>query len=306
MGTVASMLGAFPGWRRRWSGLGVGLASLAVLAIMVLATLLAPLILPSAYRIDSLARLQPPSIHHWFGTDNYGRDIFSRVVLAGRVSFFLGAVITLIATAAGTLIGMVSGYYRRLDGPVMRVMDGMMAFPELVLAIALVAVLGPGLRSEILALSVVYTPRLARVARSTTLQLREAEFIQAAVASGVRVRRILWDHMLPNSLSPIIVQSSFFFARALLSDAALSFLGLGVAPPTPTWGNMIADARDYIASAPWFIAFPGLAIVVAVVALNLAGDAFRDVMDPYRLVGGVDIEPPPVETEGRLAAARVV
>ncbi|MHB8618771.1 MAG: ABC transporter permease [Chloroflexota bacterium] len=268
-----------------------GLLAIAVLLAMVLSAILAPMFLQSAYRIDALNRLRPPSLDHWFGTDNYGRDTFSRVVLAGRVSFFLGATVTLLAAVVGTVLGLVSGYYRRLDGWIMRVMDGMMAFPELVLAIALVAVLGPGLRSELIALSVVYTPRVARVARSATLQLREAEFVEAGVASGLRPRNVLLVHVLPNGLAPIIVQTSFSFARTLLSDAALSFLGLGVAPPTPTWGNMIADAREYITSAPWFIIFPGTAIVVAVVALNVAGDALRDLMDPLHLAGGIETEP---------------
>ena len=285
-------------WRRQ----RLGLVGLAVLIAMIVAALVAPLVLQSAYSINSLDRLQPPSSGHWLGTDNYGRDVLARVVLAGRVSFLLGAVVTLISTVVGTGLGLLAGYYRRLDGPLMRLMDGMMAFPELVQAIALVAVMGPGLRSEIVALSVVYTPRLARVARSSTLQLQRAEFVEAAVAGGVPVPRILLDHVLPNALSPIVVQASFFFARALLSDAALSFLGLGVSPPTPTWGNMIADAREFIVSAPSFIVFPGIAIAVAVMALNVAGDALRDLLDPYRITTGVNEAPlmdPDEELAGR-------
>lgn len=265
-------------WRREW----LGLAGLAVLVIIALLAVIAPLIAPSPDAINTLDRLRGPSGAHLFGTDDFGRDVFSRTLFAGRVSLELGVIVTLIATVAGTLLGMAAGFYRALDGPIMRIMDGMMGFPPLVLAIALVAALGAGLTSEVIALSVVFAPRVARVARGSTLQLREAEYIEAAVASGSRTRVILFGHILPNELSPLVIQASFIYAETILSDAALSFLGLGVAPPTPTWGNMIADARDYLTVAPWFALFPGIAIALSATGLNLVGDALRGLLTPDR------------------------
>lgn len=258
----------------------LGFISLIVLAVVAVLSVLAPLVAGSPYTIDSLIRLQGPSAAHLFGTDNFGRDIFSRTIFAGRFSLFLGFVVTLISGVVGGMLGMFAGFYPKLESVIMRIMDGMMAFPPLVLAIALVAALGAGLTSEIIALSVVFTPRVARIAHGSTLQLKSSEYIEAAVANGSKVRTILFRHILPNALSPLVVQSSFIYAEAILADAALSFLGLGVAPPTPTWGNMVADARTYLTVAPWFSAFPGLAIVVSVTALNLAGDALRDLVSP--------------------------
>jgi len=184
-------------------------------------------------------------------------------------------VVTLVVTGVGSFLGLVAGYVRLLDGIVMRIMDGMMAFPPIILAIALVAIMGPGLVSEFIALSVVFTPRMARVVRSTTLQLKGAGYVEAARLCGQRASGIIRLHILPNGLAPLIIQGSFTYAEVVLADAILSFLGLGVAPPTPSWGNMISEASTYLTSDPWFAIFPGLAIVVSVVALNVAGDAVR-------------------------------
>lgn len=258
----------------------LGFISLAVLILIALLSAMAPLIAGSPYTINAAIRLEGPSFAHLFGTDNFGRDIFSRTVYAGRYSLFLGFVVTVISGVVGGILGMVAGFYPKLESLIMRIMDGMMAFPPLVLAIALVAALGAGLTSEIIALSVVFTPRVARIAHGSTLQLKTSEYIEAAVANGSKVRTVLFRHILPNALSPLVVQSSFIYAEAILADAALSFLGLGVAPPTPTWGNIVADSRTYLTVAPWFSAFPGLAIVVSVTALNLAGDALRDLVSP--------------------------
>ena len=258
----------------------LGFISLVVLALIAIFSLIGPLLVGSPYTINAIIRLQGPSQAHFFGTDNFGRDIFSRTIYAGRFSLFLGLVVTVISGVIGGMLGMLAGFYTKIESLIMRVMDGMMAFPPLVLAIALVAALGAGLPSEIIALSVVFTPRVARIAHGSTLQLKTAEYIEAAIANGSKVRTILFRHILPNALSPLVVQSSFIYAEAILADAALSFLGLGVAPPTPTWGNMVADGRTYLTVAPWFAAFPGLAIVVSVTALNLAGDALRDLVSP--------------------------
>lgn len=269
-----------PALTRLWRQEPLGVIALGVLAVVSILAIVAPWIASSPDAIDAVHRLQSPSAAHWFGTDDFGRDIFSRTVFAGRISLLLGLIVTGISAIAGAILGLFAGYFRPLESLIMRVMDGMMAFPPLVLAIALVAGLGASLTSEVIALVVVFTPRIARIAHGSTLQLRTAEYVEAAVANGSPVRTILFRHILPNALSPLVVQASFIYAEALLADAALSFLGLGVAPPTPTWGNMIADARTYLTVAPTFAAFPGLAIVISVTALNLGGDALRDLVAP--------------------------
>jgi peptide/nickel transport system permease protein len=256
-------------------------AALAVLAVIVLAALLAPLLpLPSPDAIDTLARLAPPSRLHPFGTDNFGRDLLSRVIYAGRVSLPIGCLVMLISAGAGALIGLLAGYYPRADAILMRVMDGLMAFPPILLAMAFVAALGAGERNEIIAIALVSLPVTARVVRASTLQIKALTFVEAARAEGSRDGRILVRHVLVNALPPLIVQATFVFAQAILSDAALSYLGLGVKPPVPTWGNILDDAHVYVGVAPWFSLFPGLAIVLSVLCLNIVGDALRDVFDP--------------------------
>ncbi|HLY21688.1 MAG TPA: ABC transporter permease [bacterium] len=260
----------------------IAAAALGVLAAITLAALLAPalgLIAPD--RIDMAGRLAPPGSGHPLGTDNFGRDILSRVVYSGRVSLLIGLGVMAASTAAGTLVGLAAGYYRRVDAVAMRVLDGLMSFPAILLALALVAALGVGARNEIIAIALVYFPRTARIVRGSTLQLKQRAFVEAAVALGEGDGRILTVHILRNALTPLIVQSTFVFAEAILADAALSFLGLGVRPPTPTWGNMLDDAHIYVETAPWFVVFPGVAIVLTVLSLNLVGDALRDLADPY-------------------------
>lgn len=271
--------------RRAWREEKPGV--LAVLALLILAVLAvaAPLYAQPPDIIHPLRQLQPPSLDHLFGTDNYGRDILSRTLYAGRVSLGLGLLITVFTSALGALIGLLAGFVGWLDGPLMRIVDGMMAFPPLILAIALVAAMGAGILSEFIALSVVFTPRMARVVRSSALQLKNREFVDAARISGVSDWRIVLTHVLPNGLAPLIVQASFNYAEAILADAALSFLGLGIPPPTPTWGNMIAASRTYLTVDPWFALFPGLAIVAAVMALNIAGDSLRALLGGSRVRG---------------------
>jgi peptide/nickel transport system permease protein len=260
--------------------------SLAVLVLVALAAVLSPwLPVSPPDRIDMAARLLPPSSGHPFGTDNFGRDVLSRVIASGRVSLLIGLAVMALSTLAGAAAGLMAGYYRRIDNVLMRILDGLMAFPALLLAIALVAALGASARNEIIAIALVYFPRTARIVRASTLQLKERAFVEAAVALGQRDRRVLGVHILLNALPPLIVQSTFVFAQAILADAALSFLGLGVRPPTPTWGNMLDDAHIYVATAPWFVVFPGIAIVVTVLCLNLVGDAVRDLADPHATAG---------------------
>jgi peptide/nickel transport system permease protein len=201
-------------------------------------------------------RLIPPGQMHLFGTDNFGRDVFSRTVWGARLSLEIGCLVALLTTLSGTCVGLIAGYFRRLDTPVMRVMDGMMAFPSILLAIALMSAMGPSTFSVVTALTVVYTPRLARLVRSVTLTLREMQFIEAAHAQGMSHQRMLLRHIFPGCLSPLIVQTTFLFAEAVLGEASLSFLGAGIPPYIPSWGNMLGEARAYLRDAPWTMVFP--------------------------------------------------
>jgi peptide/nickel transport system permease protein len=271
-------------WRHGLSGLwqrdSPAVIWAIVLALMILLSAIGPFFLTSPDAIDPANRLAAPSLAHLFGTDEYGRDLLSRVVSAGRVSLGLGVLITAVAVVLGTLVGSVAGFYEKSSGVLMRLMDSLMAFPAIVLAIALVISLRSGIWSEIIALGVVFIPYVARVVRSRVLTLRERGYVTAARAAGVSGPKILLTHILPNAAPAILVQAVFVYASALLADAALSFLGLGVQPPTPTWGNMVGEARTFITLAPGFMIFPGLAIVISVMALNLVGDGARGLIDP--------------------------
>ncbi len=230
--------------------------------------------------LDPVARLTAPGSTHLLGTDNFGRDTYSRVVFGSRVSLGVGVGVSLGTVLFGTLIGLVAGYFRRVDTPLMRVMDGLMAFPGVILAIAIMAAVGPSIWNVILALTVVDTPRLARVVRSVVLTVRQLQYIEAAHAIGVGTRGILVRHIVPNCLAILIVQGTFIFAQAVLGEASLSFLGVGTPPYIPSWGNMLGEARSYLASAPWTMLAPGAALMVAVLGLNLLGDGVRDLLDP--------------------------
>jgi peptide/nickel transport system permease protein len=257
------------------------LIGLAVLGIITTFAVLAPLIAPYApNKLSVVNRLKPPSERWWFGTDEFGRDIFSRTIYAGQLSLLVGAVATLLAAAIGITLGLVAGFFRKADGIVARIIDAMMAFPDILLAISLVAALGPSLATVIVALGIVYAPRLARIVRASTLIIRELPYIEAARALGVPTWRIMIRHVLRNLVSPILVQATFIFAYAMLAEASLSFLGVGVSPEVPTWGTMIASGRQYVGSADWMTLFPGIAIVLAVLSLQLVGDGLRDLLDP--------------------------
>jgi peptide/nickel transport system permease protein len=257
------------------------LAGAATLMVVTLLALFAPGNPPSgplAMKIRD--RMQSPSLAHWFGTDELGRDVFSRVVFGARYSLMIGASVVLISVTGGVLLGLTAGFFRRLDGPIMRVVDAMMSFPDILLAIALVAVLGASMTNVILALAIVYTPRVARVVRASTLVVRELLFIEAARALGVSTWRILFIHILNNIASPILVQATFIFAYAVLAEAGLSFLGVGVPPELPTWGTMIASGQQFAHQAIWLVVFPGVAIVLSALSLQMVGDGFRDLLDP--------------------------
>ena len=230
--------------------------------------------------LDANIRLQPPNAAYPFGTDNQGRDTFSRVVFGARLSILVGLGVALLTLLIGTSVGLLVGFYRGFDRVVMRVMDGLMAFPGVILAIAIMAAIGPRVENVIFSLTVVATPRLARVVRSAVLQVRELSYIEAAQAIGVSAPRLLVRHVLPNCLAILIVQSTFIFADAVLGEASLSFLGAGTPPEIPSWGNMLGDARQYLARAPWTMLAPGAALMLAVLGLNLLGDGVRDLLDP--------------------------
>ncbi len=266
---------------RRVAGRPLLLIAAVVLVAIVAIALCAPLLdLPSPTRLAISRRLRPPSAEHLFGTDEFGRDVLSRTIYGARTSLLVGLLVVAAATVAGTAIGLLAGCIRRLDALLMRFTDALMAFPDILLAIALMASLGPSLFNVVIALTIVYTPRVARIVRGATLVLRELPFVEAAQSFGASPLRIAVKHLLPNVLAPILVQATFLFAYTVLTEAALSFLGAGVPPTTPTWGNMIAAAQQYMHQAGWLILAPGLAIVVTAVSLQLLGDGLRDLLDP--------------------------
>ncbi len=258
------------------------LFAVGVLLSLVIISIFAPYFVP--YDPDALRvvdRLKPPSATHFFGTDHFGRDIFSRVLVGTRVTFILGLSIAAFALVFGVPIGVLSGYYDRLGMVVMRVIDAIMAFPAIILALALMAIMGkPGMVNVIIAVGMVWAPRMVRVVYSSTLSLRENTYVEAARALGASSARILVRHIAVNLLSPVIVQSTFTFAFSIMEVAALNFLGVGIPPYVPSWGGMMNEGRTYIIRAPWIIIFPGVFLALSVLSFNLLGDALRDRLDP--------------------------
>jgi peptide/nickel transport system permease protein len=268
-------------WVRRFLGHPAAVASSIIVLVAVLIALFAPLLAPyDPTFLDPVIRLQSPSAEHWFGTDDLGRDVLSRVITGTRISLAIGISVTLVAGFIGSVLGLVSGYYGRLDAIIMRVMDGLMAFPSILLAIALMASLGPSTVNVFIALVVVYTPSVARLVRSQTLVLRQMTFVESARSIGLRDASILRRYVFANALSPLIVQCTFVIAFAIISEASLSFLGAGVPPEEPTWGNMLREGQRVLQRAWWLAVVPGAALVTTILSLNLVGDALRDALDP--------------------------
>ena len=256
----------------------IGVTVVFVFALIaVFADALAPF---DPLRNSFRTRLRPPDATYWFGTDHFGRDILSRVIHGARISLTIGFATALTTGVLGTLIGATAGFFRSLDNPVMRLMDALMAFPAILLAITVSAVLGASVTNVVIALSVATTPHTARIVRASVLVIREMEFVEAARALGATELRVLLRHVLPNALGPLTVRLTYVFATAILAEAAMSFVGVGPPPPAPSFGSIIAQGRDFIADAPWITLFPGLAIIAAVLGLNLLGDGLRDVLDP--------------------------
>ena len=275
--------------RRGWSHLArrfarnhLALFGLMVFAAIVVLAALAPWIAPaSPIKTDFTAYLQPPGPRRLLGTDELGRDVLSRIIYGSRASLEAGVVSVGLAIAGGLPLGIVAGFYRgRLDDLLMRLTDAMLSFPQLILALAVAAVLGPGLGKAMIAIAVVLMPVFMRLMRAQILTEREREYVDAARALGAADRRIIWRHLLPNSLAPIVVQGSLNIAGAIITEATLSFLGLGTQPPTPSWGSMLNAAQQYLSQAPWLSFWPGLAIAITVFAVNVAGDGLREIWDP--------------------------
>jgi peptide/nickel transport system permease protein len=259
-----------------------------LLGVMVMLALLAPIITNPPMAVAPTDRLKPPDLSNFFdpdkrdrfGTDNLGRDIFARTLHGARISLMVGLTVAVLATAIGLVVGLFAGYYRKLDAVVMRVMDGLMSIPSILLAIALVALTRGGLLLLIIAITVPEVPRVVRLVRSVVLTVRERPFVDAAISVGSRSRKIILRHVLPMTIAPLIVQATYVCASAILIEAGLSFLGAGVPPEIPTWGNMIAQSRLFFARAPWLVFFPGAALALVVLAVNLLGDGLRDRLDP--------------------------
>ncbi len=257
------------------------IVGLLILIPIVLMAIFAPLLAThDPLKSDAMQRFAPPSAEHLFGTDDFGRDVYSRVVYGARISLRVGVLTAIAASIAGVVVGALAGYYALADTLLMRTMEGLMAFPGVLLAIVVMAALGPSESNVVIAMSLVYTPRIARLVRAIVLEVKVMEYVDAAKAVGVRDFRILLLHILPNSLSPLMVQITFCFAWAVLVEAGLSFVGLGTPPPAPSWGTSLADGRTYVRTAPWLLFFPGIMISMTVLSFNLLGDGLRDLLDP--------------------------
>jgi peptide/nickel transport system permease protein len=279
-------------YRRRLYGIGYYLRTimrnklssigLIITFFVVLVAVLAPVLSPYdplEQNIDH--RLAPPGRDHLLGADGFGRDLLSRIVWGTRLSMKVGFVVVIFTTITGVAIGLVAGYYPKIDNwIIMRIMDALMAFPAIILALGIMAILQPNWFNAVIALSIVYTPRTARIVRGSVLSLKETEFVEAARALGASTLRLLFKHIMMNSWAPLMVQMTFIFAYAIIAEASLSFVGAGTPPPQPSWGNILAEGREFMRVAYWITIFPGVAIAIAVLGLNLAGDGLRDILDP--------------------------
>ncbi len=274
-----------PPWKEAWQSFyqnKLAVIGLGIVIFFIVLAIIAPIAAPYSYKDQNLAeRLMPPSGKHFFGTDDFGRDIFSRILYGSRLSLWVGFFSVLGSVILGTLFGIIAGYYGRwVDTIISRIFDIMLAFPSILLAIAVVAILGPSLQNALIAIAVINIPNFGRLVRSKVLSVKQEEYIMAARAVGMRDTRILFHHILPNSISPVIVQATLAIATAIIEAAALGFLGLGAQAPTPEWGKMLSDSKQYLVQAPWTLFFPGVAIMLTVLGFNLMGDGLRDVLDP--------------------------
>lgn len=273
--------GGLPRLLRRAARRPLPVIGSALLIILILSALLAPWLTPyDPFEMNVVDRLLPPNETYWFGTDAYGRDIFTRTLYGGRVSLVIGAAVAMAATVAGLLIGVVAGYFRTADAILMRIMDGLMAIPGILLAIALMSLTRASVWIVILAITIPEVPRVARLVRSVVLSVREQVYIQAASAVGTRFPRLMMRHILPNTFAPLIVQATYIAASAVLVESYLSFLGVGTPPEIPSWGNIIAEGRLYVQIAFWNILFPSVFLALMVLSINILGDGLRDMLDP--------------------------
>ena len=257
------------------------LAGLLLLLIMLVLAVFSPWIAThDPIRVNPTQRLKPPSAEHWFGTDHLGRDVFSRVIYGSQVSLLVGFSVAFLSTLIGLVIGLATGFVRKLDAIVMRVMDGLMAIPSILLAIALISLSQSSIQNVIIAITIPEIPRMVRLVRSVVLTLREQVFVDAAVSLGAGLPRLLFYHIMPNTVAPLIVQATYVCASAIIIEAILSFLGAGTPPDVPSWGNMMAEGRTYVFVGVWLLLFPGLFLSLVVLGVNLLGDGLRDTLDP--------------------------
>ena len=251
-----------------------------VLVVMVVLTIISPYISESPLDLNPINRLKAPSAEDWFGTDNLGRDIYSRTLHGGRISLTVGLSVAIFATLIGLVIGLISGYSRAVDAVMMRIMDGLMAIPEILLAVSLVAITSASIENVIMAITIPEVPRVARLVRSMVLTIREQPYVEAAISIGTALPKMLFRHILPNTVAPLIVQGTYVFAAAVITEALLGFIGAGTPPEIPSWGNIMAEGRIYFQLAPWIIFFPGTFLTSTVLAVNVLGDGLRDMLDP--------------------------
>jgi peptide/nickel transport system permease protein len=253
----------------------------ALLGAMILMAIFAPLLFTrDPMELNPIQRLRPPMESHWFGTDMFGRDVYSRTVYGARVSLIVGFSVSILATGFGMVIGLVSGYNRMLDAVIMRVMDGLMSIPAILLAIAMMALMSASVKNVIIAITIPEIPRVVRLVRALVLSLREQPFVEAASAMGAGFLRTMFRHIMPNTLAPLIVQGTYIMASAVIVEAYLSFLGAGTPPDVPSWGNIMAEGRTYVQIGFWIILFPGICLALTVLGINMLGDGLRDTLDP--------------------------
>ncbi|WP_335872500.1 ABC transporter permease [Bacillus sp. 2205SS5-2] len=275
-------------WKDAWRSFKknkLALVGFIIVLFFILLAIFAPWIAPEGINDQKLGDrtqvLQPPSAEYWFGTDDFGRDIMSRIIHGSRISLSVGFFAVVLSAVVGSTLGIIAGYYGKwVDVIISRFFDIMLAFPSILLAIAVVAALGPSLRNALIAIAIINIPNFGRLIRSKVLSVKQEEYVMAAKAIGMKDRRILFSHVLPNSMAPIIVQGTLAIATAIIEAAALGFLGLGAQAPDPEWGKMLADSKNYLIQAPWTMIFPGLAIMLTVLGFNLMGDGLRDALDP--------------------------